>query len=186
MKQRVLSGLIALFFVASCTSAPAATPPSNESTADALTRALQLHTQGKLNDATVAYYQTLAKDPGNKYAFFDLGVIAQTNKSTVIAESFYRIALEIDPKFLSPLYNLGVLRQQAGANQEAIDLYRRVIAIEPNNASAHFNLGIALRAIGQRSEGDAELARAQQLDPALVPPTGTSTPRASAQPTPTR
>ena len=169
----------------SCNATPGAGSAS-ESAADTLSRALQLHTQGKLDEATVAYYQVLAKEPGNKYAFFDLGVIAQTNKSVVIAESFYRIALEIDPKFPSPLYNLAVLRQQAGAHQEAADLYRRLIAIEPNNAGAHFNLGFALRALGRTAEADAEFARARQIDPALVAPAGSATPRPTALPTPTR
>jgi tetratricopeptide (TPR) repeat protein len=182
MRRAALLLLSAVVFAA-CGGAGAGSVPANESASDTLNRGLQLHLAGKLDEATSAYYLTLSKDPGNKFAFYNLGLIAQTHKTTAIAENFYRIAIEIDPKFANPLFNLAIIRQNAGAFPEAIDLYRRVIAIEPNNAGAHFNLGLALRSNGQRVEGDAELAKAQQLDPNLVPPpAGSATPRPSSSP----
>jgi tetratricopeptide (TPR) repeat protein len=181
--SRLLTVILGTAVLAACGSG-AGSAPANESAADTLNRALQLHLQGKLDEATSAYYLTLSKDPGNKYAFYNLGVIASTRGGLAIAEDFYRIAIEIDPKFSNPLFNLAILRQNAGAFPEAIELYKRVIAIEPNNANAHFNLALAYRSNGQKAEADAEFARAQQLDAKLVPPppATSATPRPSGSP----
>jgi Flp pilus assembly protein TadD len=57
-----------------------------------------------------------------------------------------------------------------------------VIAIEPKDASAHLNLGFALRSQGKVSQGNAEIAEAVQLDPALSSraPNSTTTPEPDA------
>jgi len=149
-------------------------------------RGLQAHTAGKLDEATTAYFETLAKDPKNKFAFYNLGVIAQGQGRAAAAESYYRLALEQDPKMTSALFNLAILRGIAGANQESADLYRRVIAVEPNNAAAHFNLGLVLRLLGQSAEAQQELATAQRLDAKLVAPSPSATPVRQASPSPTR
>jgi tetratricopeptide (TPR) repeat protein len=84
---------------------------------------------------------------------------------------------------------VAAVRQALGAIQEAIDLYRKDLSFEPNNAAAHYNLGILLRIQGKAAEGEAEIAKAIQLDPKLPqpapPPTATPTPK-PATPTPTR
>jgi len=162
------------------------TPATTGGADDALSRALQAHTAGKFDEATAAYFETLAKDPKNKFAFYNLGEIAQRQDRPAAAESFYRLALEQDPKMTSALFNLAIIRTNAGANQEAVDLYRRVIAVEPNNAAAHFNLGLVLRLLGQTAEANQELAKAQQLDPKLVAPTPSASPARQASPSPTR
>ncbi|HEU5287150.1 MAG TPA: tetratricopeptide repeat protein [Candidatus Limnocylindria bacterium] len=185
MKQalRLLALAILGVTIAACTggtpSASTQAPP-NETAIDALNRGLELHRAGKLYEATVAYFQSLAKEPANQFAFYNLGLIAQQTQKTTIAESYYRIALDIDPKFASPLYNLAILRHNAGAYTEVVSLYRRLLEIEPSNANAHYNLALALRALGQRTDADAEFARARQLDSRLVPPTGSESPRPTA------
>jgi tetratricopeptide (TPR) repeat protein len=179
VKGLLLGCLIAsVALLAACGS----TPPANTAE-DALSRALQAHTAGKLDEATVAYFETLAKDPKNKFAFYNLGVIAQTQNRPVAAESYYRLAIDQDPQMGSAIFNLAIIRAQAGANQEAADLYRRVIAIDPNYAAAHFNLGLILRLLGQNAEAQTELATAQRLDPKLVAPNPTATPNQQATPT---
>ena len=153
---------------------------------DALSRGLQAHAAGKVDEATTAYFETLAKDPNNKFAFYNLGVIAQGQNRVAAAEAYYRLALEQDAKLTSALFNLAILRNIAGANQEAADLYRRVTAAEPNNAAAHFNLGLVLRLLGQTAEAQTELATAQRLDAKLVAPSPSASPARQASPSPTR
>ena len=182
MKGHLLGLVIA---AAALGAACGSTPPANTAD-DALSRALQAHTAGKLDEATTAYFETLAKDPKNKFAFYNLGVIAQTQNRPVAADSFYRLAIDQDAQMGSALFNLAILRAQAGANQEAADLYRRVIAIDPNYAAAHFNLGLILRALGQNAEAQQELATAQRLDAKLVAPTPSASPARQASPSPTR
>jgi len=160
--------------------------PATGTADDALSRALQAHTAGKLDEASAAYFETLAKDPKNKFAFYNLGVIAQGQSRAAAAESYYRLAIEQDARMGSALFNLAILRAQATANQEAADLYRRVIAIDPNYAAAHFNLGLVLRLLGQNAEAEQELTKAQQLDAKLVAPTPSASPARQASPSPSR
>ena len=153
---------------------------------DALNRGLAAHAAGKLDDAVTAYFQTLEKDPKNKFAFYNLGEIAQRQNRMQAAESYYRLALEQDPKMLSALFNLAIVRTNAGATTDAVALYRQVIAVDANYAAAHFNLGLLLRQLGQTAEAQTELATAQRLDPKLVAPSPSATPVRQASPTPTR
>jgi tetratricopeptide (TPR) repeat protein len=153
---------------------------------DALNRGLKAHNSGNFDEATTAYFEALMHDGKNKFAFFNLGQIAQTQKRPQVAEGYYRSALEIDTKFGPALFNLAIIRNEAGAKTEAIDLYRRDIQADPNNAAAYFNLGLILRETGSAAEAQQMFQRAQQLDPKLVPPAATATPTRTASPSPTR
>ena len=185
-----VKGRTFVFVLVSAAALAACGAPSpgatGDNASDALSRGLQAHTAGNLDGAVTAYFQTLAKDPKNKFAFYNLGVIAQAQNRAAAAESYYRLAIEQDARMGSALFNLAILRGLAGANQESADLYRRVIAIDPNYAAAHFNLGLVLRLLGQNAEAQQELATAQQLDPKLVAPSPSASPARQASPSPTR
>ena len=157
-----------------------------ETADDALNRGLTAHAAGKLDEATTAYYQTLAKDPKNKFALYNLGEIAQRQNRLVAAEAYYRLALEQDSKMESALFNLAIVRTNLGAPADAVALYRQVIAIDLNYAAAHFNLGLLLRQLGQTAEAQTELATAQRLDPTLVAPSPPASPIRQTSPSPTR
>jgi len=185
-RRLMTSRVIALVFGAVMISCGSPGTTGTGGADDALSRGLQAHAAGKLDEATTAYFETLAKDAKNKFAFYNLGVIAQGQNRAAAAEAYYRLAIDQDPKMGSALFNLAILRAQAGANQEAADLYRRVIAIDPNYAAAHFNLGLILRLLGQNAEAQQELATAQRLDAKLVAPSPSASPARQSSPSPTR
>lgn len=133
----------------------------------ALQAGLAAHQAGDLAAAADLYREVLTHDPHNKFAFYNLGLIDQTNGNMANAENNYRIAIGIDEHFTAALFNLAILREALGVHQEAIELYRRVIALEPQNAGAHLNLGLLLRSLGQTAEGDAEVQRAREIDPSI-------------------
>jgi tetratricopeptide (TPR) repeat protein len=178
--------LLACLLSSAALAAACGNTPATNSADDALSRGLQAHAGGKLDEATAAYFEALAKDPKNKFAFYNLGVIAQGQNRPAAAESFYRLAIEQDARMGSALFNLAIVRALAGANQEAADLYRRVIAIDPNYAAAHFNLGLVLRLLGQNAEAEQELTKARQLDAKLVAPSPSASPARQASPSPSR
>ena len=184
MKGRVLASLLFATLLAACGGAGSGS--SGDTAQDALNRGLAAHAAGKLDDAVTAYFQTLEKDPKNKFAFYNLGEIAQRQNRAQAAESYYRLALEQDAKMVSALFNLAIVRTNAGASADAVALYRQVIAVDANYAAAHFNLGLLLRQLGQTAEAQTELATAQRLDPKLVAPSPSATPVRQASPTPTR
>jgi len=151
--------------------------------ADALNRGLKAHNAGNYDEATTAYFEALYHDSKNKFAYFNLGQIAQTQKRPQVAEGYYRSALDVDTRFGPALFNLAIIRNDAGAKTEAIDLYRRDIQSDPNNAAAYYNLALILRDTGSAAEANQMFQRAQQLDAKLVPP---ASPARTASPSPTR
>lgn len=174
-----------LALATACGGAGTPNKPSDPA-GDALARGIAAQNANKLDEATKDYFEVLSNDPKNKFAFYDLGQIAKFQNRFEVAEGYYRQALESDPNYAPALFGLGFVRQHFNDVQGAIDLYRKTISFDPNNAAAHYNLGILLRVQGKTAEGDAEIARAIQLDPTLPqPPAPTPTPK-PASPTPTR
>jgi tetratricopeptide (TPR) repeat protein len=57
-----------------------------------------------------------------------------------------------------------------GQAAAAVALFRRAIAAFDRFAPAHYQLGLALDRLGDHGAALAAFARAQQLNPALVPP----------------
>ena len=133
-----------------------------------LQQGLALQRAGNLDQAGDAYQDVLSVRLNDKYALYNLGVIAQGDGQTQLAEGYYRAALDTDPGFEPALFNLAIIRTSVGATQEAMDLYRRVIVVNPKNAGAHFNLGILLQKADRRIEAVAELNVAIRLDPSLA------------------
>jgi tetratricopeptide (TPR) repeat protein len=79
-------------------------------------------------------------------------------------------ALSETTRAAAALTAAGVQHLSAGDTPAAADCFRRAIrAFEPF-APAHYQLGRALETLGQHDAARAEFARAQQLNPALVPP----------------
>jgi tetratricopeptide (TPR) repeat protein len=134
----------------------------------ALAAGIKAHEAGRLDEAAADYRKVLVYDPRNKFAYYNLGVIEQTQGDGGSAESDYRIALTIDPNFVPALFNLAILRTSSGGDREAIDLYKQVIQTDEGYAAAHLNLGFLLIDNGQEREGNAELANAVGLDPTLA------------------
>lgn len=172
---------VSLFFVAvfvvACSTATSEADLANQ----ALQEGLAAHQAGDLETAAALYREALKHDPQNKFAFYNLGLIDQTNGDLPSAENNYRLALGIDPAFTAALFNLAIVRDALGDQREAIELYRQVIAIDPLHAGAHLNLGLLLRSQGQTAEGDAEIRKARDIDPTIVG-TDEATPPPAASP----
>ena len=84
---------------------------SNETQAtDLLSLGLQQHVDGKLDEAVATYREVLKKDPQNKFAYYNLGVIDQAANRYDAAENNYRLALGIDANYPPALFNLAIVR----------------------------------------------------------------------------
>jgi tetratricopeptide (TPR) repeat protein len=139
-----------------------------ELASEALTKGLAAHQAGNLAEAAADYRQVLVHDPNSKQAYYNLGLIDQTNGSLASAESNYALALSIDPTYVPALYNLAIVKTAEDEIDAAIELYRTAIEVDPKYAAAHLNLGFALIDAGEKREGNAELAKAVKLDPSLA------------------
>jgi tetratricopeptide (TPR) repeat protein len=138
---------------------------------------LQAQIRGQPAIAANDYLRSVTINPENKIAWYDLGLIQQEAGNNSQAEIYYERSSALDPRYVPPLYNLGTLvapRSPASAAK----LYEKVIAVEPMFAQAHLDLGFALQALGQRAQGNAQIAEAVRLDPSLssrVPSSSTTT-----------
>jgi tetratricopeptide (TPR) repeat protein len=159
-----LAPVVFVALLSGCGSSVKAT--TEQPAVDPLTAGLKAQNEGRLDEAKLDYQAVLAKDPQNKYAHYNLGLIDQLAGSNDSAETRYRTALKTDPNFTPALFNLAILRTTS-APQEAANLYRQVTKLVPGYAAAHLNLGWLLISMKQDAEGKAELVRAAQLDPSL-------------------
>lgn len=124
--------------------------------------------EGNLEGARVVYRDILQQDPANKFAHFNLGMLAHMEGRGAEAEDFYRRALREDPTFLAPLFNLAILQEALGRDQEAAQTYRRILEEYPDDAASHFNYGsLLIRKIGDAEEGQRQIDRAVELDSSL-------------------
>lgn len=164
---RVLAGFVLVASLAAACSSDLEPSGATGAPGEALQRALAAHAEGRLDEASELYQQVLVLDPENKYAYYNLGLIEQTQGDTTAAVDYYDQAISVDPAFVPALFNLATIRSEEGDDRAAKDLYQQVIAVNPEHAGAHLNLGFLLIDAGKREKGQAELELAVQLDPSL-------------------
>ncbi|MGQ0678283.1 MAG: tetratricopeptide repeat protein [Actinomycetota bacterium] len=147
-------------------------PPS--SSARAFQLAEDALRTGATEQAKIYYLSIIDQDPDNKFAYFNLGIIAQSGGRGSEAAYYYRRALARDLNFLPALFNLAILEEVAGRNLEAGVIYRQILRSHPDHAGTHFNLGLLLKnKLGNPDEGQAEINEALRLDPSLSARIGT-------------
>ena len=110
--------LVVAVTIAGCGLGAAAPSPPADPAGDALSRGIAAHNAGRIDEAKQAYYETLYRDPRNKFAFYNLGQIARIQNRLAIAEGYYRAALETDPNYGPALFGLGVVRQAFNSVQD--------------------------------------------------------------------
>jgi Tfp pilus assembly protein PilF len=137
-----------------------------------LQQALNDYYNGNVSLAKAEFEQVTKEDPSNKFAWYNLGVIAgATANGSGTAGTDYQKALAIDPNFESALYNYGVLRFQAGDITQAISYLDKAVVANPKDANAHWNLGLALarpRTAADNKRSTSELNIALKLNPNLI------------------
>ena len=168
---RVLAGIAVVavaFALAMCSGSGSSNDDGPTGSDATLQEALRAHASGDLEAAEELYREVLAESPDDKYAHYNLGVIAQERDEVDEAVAEYDAALETDPDFVPALFNLAIVRTAQGEDREATQLYKRLLEIEPDNAAAHLNLGFLLIDRGREDRGQHELDEAVRLDPSLA------------------
>ncbi len=163
---------VVLVFV---TRSPAPTSPAVS--ADKLVQqGLQAQAAGRTGAAVADFQAASVKDPTNKFAYYDLGVLYQQRLGQPnLAAAAYRKAILADPTYKPALFNLAILETTADP-AGAISLYNQLLQINPNDANVLFNLGLLLISQNQAPAGHVDLRKAIQLNPALASrvPAGTT------------
>jgi tetratricopeptide (TPR) repeat protein len=116
---------------------------SRASAIPSLQDALELHQQGRLNQAELIYRQHLESEPTNSDALHLLGVIAhQTGRHIAAAEMIGR-AIEINPNAPNYYSNRALSLHALKQLEAAVASYDRAIALKPDYYIALNNRGTA-------------------------------------------
>jgi tetratricopeptide (TPR) repeat protein len=138
---------------------------STATVSDSFARALALHQNGNLVEASAMYEATLLEQPLHAQATNLLGAIAlQTGDAQRAADLFGR-AVELDASNVSAYCNRGLALWQLRQLQAALRSYDQAIALQPDIGEAHFNRGNVLAELERR-----EMARESYLQALAIEP----------------
>ena len=116
-------------------------------------QAVQLHQQGQLNAARIAYENVLRQTAAHAQACYLLGVVNAQEKKYVEAQAWIQKSLLMEPNNPAALCNLGNVQRETLQFDSAAQSYTKALQISPQLPEAHHNLGIAYREMGHT--GDA-------------------------------
>ena len=141
--------------------------PQDRAIALQVQEALQIHQEGRMDEAEAIYRQVLELRPDHPEALHLFGFLFHQRGQNEIAAEWIGKAIVADsnqPLFLS---NLGIVLAAMGKRQEAIDCYQKALDIQPDFYNAICNMGNALLDQGERTEGIACYRKALELHPGL-------------------
>jgi len=142
---------------------------SRELTVDeAVAIAIQLHKDGRFEEANAVYTEILKVDSGNPRVLHFAGVLAHQLGRSADGAELIRKSLALVPDAADWHNNLGIVLQESGQLDDAIGVYHRAIALDPAHTNAYSNLGVLLRATGKPVEAEDAYRTAIRLDPQHV------------------
>ncbi len=130
-----------------------------------LQKAVVLHQQGRLKEASQIYEELLQVDPKHFDALHLLGVIAYQTKNHEIAVDLIGKAISINSNNPAAYSNQGAALKELGQLQAAVASYDKAISLKPDFAEAHSNKGAALKELRQFSAAAASCDKAISLKP---------------------
>ena len=128
-------------------------------------KALKLHSQGNLSEATKYYQYCIAQNFNDHRVFSNYGTILKNLGRLEEAEIITRKAIEIKPNFANSYYNLGNILRGLGKLQEAEKYQLKAVKINPNFDLAYYNLGNILNDLGKLKDAELSIRKAIKLNP---------------------
>jgi len=108
---------------------------------------------------------TVAADPQNEIAQYNLGVYLLKAGHGAAAIEHYREAVRLKPDYIEAHTNLGIALSASGRLPEAMAEYEAALELNPDYPKAHYNLGLALFREHRLPEAIAEYEEALRLKP---------------------
>ena len=140
-----------------------------------LVRAQQLIQAHDLHGARSTLEQLRAHYPADPRIYNLLGAVDAQEQNLASAETNFRRAVELAPRFTGAYLNLGRLYQERGGKEDiakAVEVYRKILEFEAGNVEANYQAAWLLNRQGKFSSSLAHLARlssdAQQRAAALA------------------
>jgi uncharacterized protein (TIGR02466 family) len=132
----------------------------NNESQQALSTAISLHSQGRLDEADAIYTQVLAREPRQADAMHLHGVVAHQRGLHTRAVSAISQALVLQPGHPGYLNNLGEAYRSLRQYPQAVSCYQQALEANPKDGNALNNLGMALHQQHRFEESQAAFERA--------------------------
>lgn len=142
-----------------------AQPPTN-SAAALLNTGIAQATAKQYQQAETTFHDVLVLSPNNKFAWYNLGLIAQVENRASEAAADYSKAVSIDPKYTPAMYNKAILLEHTDVHS-ALALYQQITAINPKAATAYLRESFVYGRLGDKSKAKQARSQALALDPSL-------------------
>lgn len=128
-------------------------------------RGRRLEQDGELEEAALAYEQTLDVDPRFGQAHVNLIAVNTLLGRVDQAEAHYRKGLEVNPSLAELHYNYGLLLARRTLYSDAEQAFRKALELNPYFADAHNNLGTILEHDGKTTEAEEHFRLAVENNP---------------------
>jgi len=119
----------------------------------------------RADEASAAYRQALAVDPGLVPAIINLANLHYARDEIAEAQALYERAIALEPDVFEAHFNLGNIFHDLGQYPEAQRCYREALGLNPAYADAHFYLAVTLEKNGQPQDARVHWRAYQQLAP---------------------
>lgn len=139
---------------------------ANAALRELFTKANQLSTEGKADEAIAAYQEVLAKNPQIAEAHYNIGYLLSQRKDWAAAEASYNKALEVRPGYAEATSALARVYQDSGQTAKAAELLAKAATDNPTDAKVQFSLGVFHLNAGRAEEAAAAFNKAKEIDPA--------------------
>ena len=100
--------------------------------------------------AETTFRNVLVLSPKNKFAWYNLGLLAQVQNKAAAALADYSRAISIDPKYTPAMYNKAILLERTNL-RSALALYQQITSINPKAATAYLREGLSTSASATRA-----------------------------------
>ncbi len=131
----------------------------------ALTRAIQLHQQGRLAESIPLYQEVLARDPNNSDALHMAGLALAGLGQVPMAIKLLAAAAALQPTNPVILTNFAGVLSQSGRHADAVKYYDVALALRSDIMETHRGRGSALMLMGQLDAAIGSLENAASLAP---------------------
>lgn len=128
-------------------------------------QAVNLHLQGRVEDAITIYNKVLRIRPDHHLARNNLGALYLGLNDNERALNQFKGALKIKNAFPDALNNLATALKNQKRYEEALEALKQAISLKPDFGSAYFNLGNTYREMGNCEEAISAFNRAASLKP---------------------
>jgi tetratricopeptide (TPR) repeat protein len=141
----------------------------NETSSDILLKIYQANHEEWDKTTAKKLEEWRASHPDDTEVLFTLGLIEKKEGRYLLAEEYYKKAIQKDPQSSEIFSNLGNVYLAQKQTQMAIDSYQHATALTPDKGAYYYNL---YRAYAQETflsgKMDQAFQKARQLDPKLV------------------